>query len=498
LLELTQNADVANELAENERRQNGWTQLSARLNQISTWLTDSPDWPPEGRKARVELNPQDRDRLRRAMLEEVLAIADREKPLPLDSRLSIGLLAETAVRGAVAFVYAETGRAAKGIPHLERALAINNYLSSPASGMPADAKWLMPATIAMVRVHLLDFHERAGLYESIDDQLVETEQALAKWHSEIRGERQALTGIRGALLARRGEFAVGERLLLERYTALTRMDNAEREFLQGERVTTLRRLINLYAAWGRPDEAAKFRVHFVDWRERAGAIGSINEEFAETEQTLAESHREIPGAHEALAGIRGAVLGRSGEFAAGEKLLLERHAALTMPDHPAKEFLQSERVATVLRLVNLYTAWGRPKEAAKWVSQLPPGMTTLRVKSLSELTQTCAAQRDQLAALGAASKLRDLGWDPPDDAYDAACALALCIPIVEKDEKASKEDRAKQLQFYGDQAMAMLRDAVAKGYKDAAHMKKDTDLDPVRSREDFKKLVAELEAAAKP
>ena len=96
------------------------------------------------------------------------------------------------------------------------------------------------------------------------------------------------------------------------------------------------------------------------------------------------------------------------------------------------------------------------------------------------------------------NELRDLGWDPPDDAYDAACALALCIPIVEKDEKASKEDRAKQLQFYGDQAMAMLRDAVAKGYKDAAHMKKDTDLDPVRSREDFKKLVAELEAAAKP
>jgi hypothetical protein len=43
-----------------------------------------------------------------------------------------------------------------------------------------------------------------------------------------------------------------------------------------------------------------------------------------------------------------------------------------------------------------------------------------------------------------------------------------------------------------------LRDAVAKGYKDAAHMKKDTDLDPLRSREDFKKLVAELEAGAKP
>ena len=49
------------------------------------------------------------------------------------------------------------------------------------------------------------------------------------------------------------------------------------------------------------------------------------------------------------------------------------------------------------------------------------------------------------------------------------------------------------MRFYADQAMAMLRDAVAKGYKDVVHMKKDTDLDPLRQREDFKKLVAELE-----
>jgi hypothetical protein len=40
----------------------------------------------------------------------------------------------------------------------------------------------------------------------------------------------------------------------------------------------------------------------------------------------------------------------------------------------------------------------------------------------------------------------------------------------------------------------------SKGYKDAPqrkHRKKDTDLDPLRQREDFKKLVAELERVAK-
>ncbi len=44
--------------------------------------------------------------------------------------------------------------------------------------------------------------------------------------------------------------------------------------------------------------------------------------------------------------------------------------------------------------------------------------------------------------------------------------------------------------------MKMLREAVSKGYKDVAQMKKDTDLDPLRQREDFQKLVAELEGKA--
>ena len=43
----------------------------------------------------------------------------------------------------------------------------------------------------------------------------------------------------------------------------------------------------------------------------------------------------------------------------------------------------------------------------------------------------------------------------------------------------------------------MLREAVAKGYKDADHMQTDKDLDPLRTREDFKTVVAELAAKAK-
>jgi hypothetical protein len=34
---------------------------------------------------------------------------------------------------------------------------------------------------------------------------------------------------------------------------------------------------------------------------------------------------------------------------------------------------------------------------------------------------------------------------------------------------------------------------VQNGYKDVAHIKKNTDLDPLRAREDFQKLMKELE-----
>ena len=41
-----------------------------------------------------------------------------------------------------------------------------------------------------------------------------------------------------------------------------------------------------------------------------------------------------------------------------------------------------------------------------------------------------------------------------------------------------------------------MRQAVAKGWKDAGHMAKDPDLDPLRQRDDFRKLLAELRAKA--
>ena len=46
--------------------------------------------------------------------------------------------------------------------------------------------------------------------------------------------------------------------------------------------------------------------------------------------------------------------------------------------------------------------------------------------------------------------------------------------------------------------MAWLRQAVEGGYKDSAELKQDKDFDALRGRDDFKKLMADLERDSSP
>jgi hypothetical protein len=84
-----------------------------------------------------------------------------------------------------------------------------------------------------------------------------------------------------------------------------------------------------------------------------------------------------------------------------------------------------------------------------------------------------------------------------DTSFGAACALALCVPIMDKNDQLEAGKRQAAAKFYGDEAMKMLKDAVAKGCKNAAHIKKDGDLDALRKRADFEKLLGDLEAKKK-
>jgi serine/threonine protein kinase len=113
--------------------------------------------------------------------------------------------------------------------------------------------------------------------------------------------------------------------------------------------------------------------------------------------------------------------------------------------------------------------------------------------NLLVLVPACAGLQDQVAALQAAKKLRDLGWDPPANAYDAACAMALCVPIAREQQKLDAAERESAIKFFADEAMKMLHTAVTKGYKNRKQMMEDANLAALRGREDFQKLVDDLD-----
>jgi serine/threonine protein kinase/tetratricopeptide (TPR) repeat protein len=75
--------------------------------------------------------------------------------------------------------------------------------------------------------------------------------------------------------------------------------------------------------------------------------------------------------------------------------------------------------------------------------------------------------------------------------YKAACYRAVAAAVL---RAGNKSETATKDAAEADRAMAWLRQAVAAGFNDVESMKKDTDLDAVRSRDDFRKLLKELEA----
>jgi serine/threonine protein kinase/tetratricopeptide (TPR) repeat protein len=96
-----------------------------------------------------------------------------------------------------------------------------------------------------------------------------------------------------------------------------------------------------------------------------------------------------------------------------------------------------------------------------------------------------------------ANELARVGYLPANDRYDAACLLCRCMSLAEKDARLDKDKRTELAKGHADRALTLLRQAVALGYKDAAHLKKDPDLMPLRAREEYQKLLAELEGKAK-
>ena len=73
-----------------------------------------------------------------------------------------------------------------------------------------------------------------------------------------------------------------------------------------------------------------------------------------------------------------------------------------------------------------------------------------------------------------------------EDLYNVACIYALASRLAPGEGPRS----------YAENAVESLRQAMARGYRDLAHLQEDQDLEGLRSREDFKQFVKDLEAVS--
>jgi serine/threonine protein kinase/tetratricopeptide (TPR) repeat protein len=94
-----------------------------------------------------------------------------------------------------------------------------------------------------------------------------------------------------------------------------------------------------------------------------------------------------------------------------------------------------------------------------------------------------------------AHKLHD--EDDGDLRYELSCTLAQSAAAAGRDGGLAPAERTRLQTRYADQAMDYLRQAVAKGWAKWHLLENDPDIEPLRAREDFKHILADLKAKAK-
>jgi tetratricopeptide (TPR) repeat protein len=85
-----------------------------------------------------------------------------------------------------------------------------------------------------------------------------------------------------------------------------------------------------------------------------------------------------------------------------------------------------------------------------------------------------------------------------EDCYKSAATLAVWVPWIQKDARLPEKEFGTLKDLFERRAVQLLREAVRRGLRNVDGVKKDSTLDSLRSRDDFKEFLAELEKAASP
>jgi tetratricopeptide (TPR) repeat protein len=243
------------------------------------------------------------------------------------------------------------------------------------------------------------------------------------------------------------EAAWGDaRVLLKQLVA----DSPTRADFLRDLAATHESLATLFAAAGRPKEAEAAHRDALPLRERLAA------DFA----TIADYQNELTGTLGTLAMYHN----QRREFTAALELLEQAR-----PHHQA-----------ALKANPKHPVYRRFYRNSLWL-----------------LAQSHLGLGDHARLAAAADELVRFGYDPAKDTSFVAGLLCRCLELADRDAGLTEAERKELAQGYAERALALLRQAVTRGYQDVADLKQDPRFNPLRGREDFRKLLAELEGKTK-
>jgi hypothetical protein len=148
------------------------------------------------------------------------------------------------------------------------------------------------------------------------------------------------------------------------------------------------------------------------------------------------------------------------------------------------------------RIETLDEDWRRALADAEAEKQAREAAEAREAETRAVLLRHFEKTRDAAVCRATAEIWEKLNRTDAESLYAAACLRAFTAAILKKGPKTPGADATRFAEEEADRAMAWLKRAVAAGYKDAARLNADPALDALRERDDFKKLVAQLEARA--
>jgi serine/threonine protein kinase/WD40 repeat protein len=179
-----------------------------------------------------------------------------------------------------------------------------------------------------------------------------------------------------------------------------------------------------------------------------------------------------------------------------ERRILWRELSVRFP----KEFAVSPKAAVEWRIGQLQAASKAERSAAvafarRWLAAelaevgWQPGDGVSETFPVGEYLQRLSALAPHgrhIEAAAAADALAARSLKDPETLYGCACVHALAAGAVIGDAPMSER--------YAARAVALLRQAVEAGHRDSEHLRKDSELDSLRRREDFRELLKKLDA----